>query len=232
MVAADGQRMVEIKCKIRFIRCQRWNEMKETVEYHAKNAAQFEAPTIFRLLNDPGGSVGPQEFHVARRNITRLEIPEDLQIALTPIDAVEPAGCTPLSEHLEECRTVVQQMKNDLVQKGQKAVVVIATDGLPSDKCGTSGPSELEFFKDTFRSLGGLPIWVVIRLCTDNQQVVQFYNELDSELEYSLEVLNDFKGEAKEVFDYNPWLNNALPLHCIREMGFSHKLFYVLDERQ
>lgn len=232
MIAVDGRRMVESNGNVRFIKCQRWKELKQTVEYHAKNAARFKAPTMFRLLNNPGGIVGPQQFNVAIRNNTRIEIAEDLQNALMTLDAVSPAGCTPLSEHLEVCRTVVQRMKNDLVQKGQKVVVVIATDGLPSDECGTSGPDELKFFKDTLRSLGGLPIWVVIRLCTDNQKVVQFYNELDSELEYSLEVLDDFKGEAEEVFGHNPWLNYALPLHRIREMGFSHKLFDLLDERQ
>lgn len=34
-----------------------------------------------------------------------------------------------------------------------------------------------------------------------------------------------------EVHDCNKWLNYCLPLHRMREMGFYHKLFDLMDER-
>ena len=46
-----------------------------------------------------------------------------------------------------------------------------------------------------------------------------------------MEVLDDFAGEAAEVYDKNPWLNYALPIHRCREMGFYHRVFDLLDER-
>jgi hypothetical protein len=58
-----------------------------------------------------------------------------------------------------------------------------------------------------------------------------FYNELDGQLELSLEVLDDFTGEAVEVTTANPWLNYALPLHRLREFGFHDRVFDMLDER-
>jgi hypothetical protein len=79
--------------------------------------------------------------------------------------------------------------------------------------------------------LEGLPVWVVIRLCTDDDDVVDYYNNLDEQLELSMDVLDDFVGEAKEVYHVNPWLNYALPLHRMREMGFHDRVFDMLDER-
>jgi len=150
---------------------------------------------------------------------------------LDTIMSVSPSGVTPLSEHIREIKSNVTGMLDDLSENGQKVVVVIATDGLPSDSGGRSGPVQLTEFKNALRSLEGLPVWIVIRLCTDEDNVVNFYNDLDSELELSLEVIDDFTGEAEEVYEHNPWLNYALPMQRIREMGFSHKLFDLLDER-
>jgi len=232
MVTGDGHRLVETgkNNDVRFVSCSRWAEIQETVEYHAQIAALLEAPTVFRLLNDPGRMAGPQQFSIAERGSDSIS--EDLAIAMNTIRSASPSGCTPLSEHVREIRENVTAMKDELYEMGQKVVIVLATDGLPSNSYGRSDSQTLKEFKDCLRSLEGLPVWIVVRLCTDEDNVVDFYNDLDSELELSLEVIDDFTGEAKEVYEYNKWLNYALPLHRIREMGFSHKLFDLLDERQ
>jgi len=229
MMAGDGHRIVhtENTSDVRFVSCSRWAEIQETVIYHAQIAALLEAPTVFRLLNDP--IVRPQQFSVAERGGDFVV--EDLNTALNTIKNVEPSGVTPLSTHVLEIRENVMAMKDDLSKSGQKVVIVLATDGLPSDSRGVSSSHTQMEFQNALRSLEGLPIWIVIRLCTDEDQVVEFYNNLDSELELSLEVIDDFTGEAEEIYEHNKWLNYALPLHRIREMGFSHKLFDLLDER-
>ena len=86
-------------------------------------------------------------------------------------------------------------------------------------------------FVQALRMLEGLPVWIVVRLCTDEDEVVEFWNNLDGQLELSLEVLDDFVAEAKEIREHNAWLNYGLPLHRMREMGFYSKLFDLLDER-
>jgi len=229
MMKGDGHRLVGQRNNVRYVSCTRWDEIKETVEYHARIAALLEAPTVFRLLNDPGRMAGPQQFSIGERGPDFIA--DDLNIALNTINTASPTGVTPLSDHVREVKANVEAMKEELVRTGQKVVIVIATDGLPSNAYGTSDSAALNEFKDCLRSLEGLPVWIVVRLCTDEDSVVDFYNNLDSQLELSLEVIDDFTGEAEEVCEFNKWLNYALPLHRIREMGFSHKLFDLLDER-
>jgi len=231
MMNGDGHRLVETGYSndVKFVSCTRWAEIQETVEYHIQIAALLGAPTVFRLMNDPGKMAGPQQFSIGERGPD--SIPEDVNLALNTIRAASPIGVTPLSDHVREIRENVMAMRDALMQQGQRVVIVLATDGLPSNNYGVSNSGTLKEFKDCLRSLEGLPVWIVVRLCTDEDQVVDFYNDLDCELELSLEVIDDFVGEAEEIYEYNKWLNYALPLHRIREMGFSHKLFDLLDER-
>ena len=62
MQHTDGHRFVETKSlwgntnkrDVKVVGCSRWNELKDCIEYHAQMAAALEAPTTFRMLNDPG----------------------------------------------------------------------------------------------------------------------------------------------------------------------------------
>ena len=182
-----------------------------------------------QLLNDPGAVVGPQQFGVAENQET---ISRDIQSGLQIMRAARPGGVTPLTSHILEIHSEIRAMAPQLRATGQKVTIQIATDGLPSDDHGYSGQNHKDEFVQALRSLEGLPVWVVIRLCTDEEDVVEFYNDLDQVLELSMEVLDDFTGEAAEVHEHNPWLNYALPIHRMREMGFHDRTFDMLDERK
>lgn len=232
MAERDGHRVVETSgvssSNVHYAACTRWEEIQECVVYHAEVSALLKAPTRFRLLNDPGKRVGPQQFSVAdfgRGDHTR----SDFDAAESIMKKARPNGLTPLTAHINVIREEIKAMAPDLVQKGQKAAIVLATDGLPTGSEGQIHAKE-EFVR-ALRSLEGLPVWIVIRLCTDEDKIIEFYDSLDQQLELSLDLLDDHCGEAKEVFEFNPWLNYALPLHRIRELGFHDRVFDLIDER-
>mmetsp|Transcript_43249 Transcript_43249/g.43945 ORF Transcript_43249/g.43945 Transcript_43249/m.43945 type:complete len:382 (-) Transcript_43249:259-1404(-) len=227
MSTADGHRLHQYSNNaVKILDCTRWAEIQDTVRYHAQMTALLEAPTSFRLLNP---TYGKEMFSIAERGPEHIQ--EDLRVALDTMYEVSPSGCTPLSERVREIGVTVESMKDQLFSKGHKVAIVLATDGLPTDRYGHSSSNTRFEFKQALRLLEGLPLWVVIRLCTDDDEVVDFYNNIDNELELSIDVLDDFVAEAKEVYEHNKWLNYALPLHRMREMGFYHKLFDLIDER-
>jgi hypothetical protein len=242
MQTCDGHRMVESHSRTkpqRMISCSRWEEIQETVEYHIRMAGLLEKPTRFRLLNDPGAAVGPQQFAVASSSSSSSDpagtsstsIAEEVQTALRIMQRARPGGCTPLTQHILEIHHEIRAMTPTLRATGQRVTIQIATDGLPSDLRGYSNQEHRDEFVEALRSLEGLPVWVVIRLCTDEESVVDFYNDLDSQLELSMEVLDDFTGEAHEVQAHNPWFCYSLVIHRMREMGFHDRVFDLLDER-
>lgn len=232
MAHTDGHRLVETSSKsdLKVVSCTRWREIQEAVEYHAQMAAMLKAPTVFRLLNDPGSRVGPQIFGVADKGDHMID--SDLQVAISTIQNATPNGVTPLCRHIYEIQQQIALLAPQANAEGRKIAIILATDGLPTDEAGYGGSSKQTEFTNALRSLEGLPVWIVIRLCTDEEEVVQFYNDLDSQLELSIEVLDDFIEEANEVHSFNKWLNYTLVLHRCREMGFHNRLFDLLDERK
>eukprot|EP00521_Asterionellopsis_glacialis_P017026 CAMPEP_0195291352 /NCGR_PEP_ID=MMETSP0707-20130614/7745_1 /TAXON_ID=33640 /ORGANISM="Asterionellopsis glacialis, Strain CCMP134" /LENGTH=395 /DNA_ID=CAMNT_0040351657 /DNA_START=52 /DNA_END=1239 /DNA_ORIENTATION=+ len=226
----DGHRIIETKSKnnVKIVPSSRWDEIRECVNYHVRMAGLLEAPTSFRLLNHPGATVGEQQFDVANAPGTAAE---SMQNAMSIMNKARPGGCTPLTKHILDIHSSIRQMAPDLRQSGKRVVIVLATDGLPTDELGYGGIEQQQQFVESLRMLEGFPVWIVIRLCTDEDDVVDFYNDLDEQLELSLEVLDDFCAEALEVYEHNKWLNYALPLHRCRELGYYDRVFDMIDER-
>lgn len=233
MQKVDGHRIIPItsgmKNELKILDCSRWDEISESVKYHVDLAALLEAPTSFRLLNNPGVTVGPQQFDIGLLGPTMISAEKSK--AKEIMSKARPGGATSLTKHIEEIHATVKAVAPTLNAEGKKVAVVIATDGLPTDSCGNAGKEMRDEFIKTLRSLEGLPVWLVIRLCTDNDDVVRFYNSLDKILELSMDVLDDFVGEAEQIYQHNKWLTYGLPLHRMREMGFHNRIFDMLDER-
>lgn len=227
MQIEDGHRIsLSLDGKIKQQRVSRWEELKDTVLYHSEMAATLDSPTVFRLLNEPGPEVGPQEYQIRPGSAS-----DDIRKLGVAMDRAEPLGMTPLTTHIRQIQEMLHRMAPQLRREGKRVALILATDGLPTDNEGYGGEEITNEFVQALQSMEGLPIWLVIRLCTDEEKVTEFYNNLDGRFELSLEVLDDFLGEAAEVYQHNKWLNYSLPLHRCRELGYHDRLFDLIDER-
>lgn len=210
MSTSDGHRLVHNNGNSKFVSCTRWNELTAALQFHASLAKAAKAPTQFRLLNGaPPIMIGDGTDYDNSKFQSFLSILQS-----------SPSGGTPLCRHIREIIQEITAIAPQLRAQGQRACVVIATDGESSD--GNVA--------DALRPLKDLPAWVVIRLCTDEDRIVDYWNNIDNDLELDMDVLDDLEGEAKEIAAVNPWLNYAEPMHRLREFGIPIKEIDLLDE--
>ena len=225
MTQNDGNLFVP--SKKRMITCTRWDELQETMKFHLSVAADLQAPCILRLLNP--GHDGSQVMTCSDANPELFGA--QLHSARATIMQTYPGSGTPLSSHLHQVHDRIQSLAPELRARGQRVCVVLATDGLPTDNPHHVHGGPKAAFRKALNSLRGLPVWVVIRLLTDDEEVVDYWNNLDQQVEVPLDVLDDWEGEAREVGAVNPWINYTQQLHHAREFGLAHPIFDLMDEK-
>lgn len=202
----------------------RWAELGDVVKGIGELTTVLGVRTDFHLLNPPASaaqfvSVGP-----AAAAGTAVPPPAGKSATLDELKqvmATSPTGTTPLDASVHKICDMIEPKAEKLRGHGQKVVVVIATDGLPNDRVR---------FISAMQRLQALPVWTVIRLCTDDDSITEYYSNLDKDLEAPLEVLDDICGEGEEVRKVNGFLTYGPQLHQLREWGLPEKLFDLLDE--
>jgi hypothetical protein len=193
------------------ITCTRWAELAEALKFHIGFAKNASAATEFRFLN----SALPIRIGYSNDS----DESSKYAMLLSLLDD-SPSGGTPLCRHINEVIQQIREAEPELRARGQKACLIIATDGESSD--GN--------IAEAMEPLRNLPVWVVVRLCTDEGRVVQYWNDIDEQLEVNMDVLDDLLGEAGEVHHQNPWLVHGVPIQRLREFGVSVKELDLLDE--
>lgn len=98
-----------------------------------------------------------------------LSSPEqsDVQFLTSSLKKISPSGVTPLAKHIDEIYDTVSAFEPDLRRNGQRMAVILATDGLPTDDVGVPSAAAREMFENALKRLMSLPVWVVVRLCTN-----------------------------------------------------------------
>jgi len=79
-------------------------------------------------------------------------------------------------------------------------------------------------------SLLQLPVLVILRLCTEEQTVVDYWNNIDNQLELDIDVIDDQLGDAKQIVAVNGWMTYGEPMHRLREFGTVLKELDLIDE--
>lgn len=190
--------------------CSRWTELTSALKFHATIAKEAGAPTEFHLLNN----FDPVVIGTGDATADAAQWSKFLEI----LDE-SPGGETPLCKHIRVVVDKIRAVEQQLRANNQRACVIIASDGESTDGD----------IQQAMRPLKSLPVWVVVRLCTDEDRVVNYWNEIDNQLEVELDVLDDLQGEAQEVYAANPWLTYGEPLHRMREFGIPIKELDMLD---
>ena len=164
------------------ISCTRWEELQNTMKFHLDLSEGLQAPCYLQLLNP--GHDGQQFMSCSSSNAG--EFKKEIAASWQTIKNTYPAALTPLSAQIHWINDYIRGQEAYLREKGQRVCVILATDGLPSDnpKNVQGGPEES--FRQALNSLHELPVWVVVRLLTDQENVVDYYNNLDQEVRYDV----------------------------------------------
>jgi hypothetical protein len=70
-------------------------------------------------------------------------------------------------------------------RNSESVVVVLATDGIPTNQMGNRHTTR-DNFVEALKSLNSLPVWIVVRLCTQAEDVVKFYETLNEQMDFAL----------------------------------------------
>lgn len=205
---------------------------------HAAMNAHLGVRCEFLLLNPPA----LRDFAAFREGVDFAAVDAergDTQTQMAVLDQMlrntRPGGTTPLGERLREVQHRIQYDYFQLAQRGLRCVVIVATDGLPTC-AGSNLPSpaaQQEVVQVLRRITCELRAFAVVRLTTDEDDVVAYYNRVDEEEELALEVVDDLESEARELREKgNAWLTYSPLLHMLREAGTSVRLLDAVDERR
>jgi len=207
----------------------RWEELKYCVGSQVQLTSVMNMPMRFALVNQPPSNIGPQYFAVGENGVVSMQ--QDIQTMGQIMTTLKPSGPTTLSQQLAGLQKFVTSIAHLARNSNHTISVVVATQGIPTNEKGESNSQVVQQFIQILKSFENLPVYVMIRLCTDDERVFDFYNSIQDQLRFPYDVLDDFFGESLEVYLQNPWLTYGLPLHKFRELGFYVQVLDAIDER-
>jgi hypothetical protein len=130
----------------------------------------------------------------------------------------KPLGGTPLTNRMQQA--IEENIKN---LNGKKLLLIIATDGEPTDY---SGQTKIDEFKQFLINRPN-NVYTTIVACTDDLDSIGYLNNLDNKLP-RFDVVRDYKNEMKEIrnkqgvqfhFSYGDYITKTLIGSIDDELG-------------
>lgn len=205
MGISDGERFINDDTNFRNQYCTRWEELAQTLKFQIALSTRGDIKSKFFMLSG-------QEFDNETSSESKM-----LMKASTFA-----RGGTPLCQTIYKVIDDLKSHEDWLRENDKVATVSIATDGLSSDG-DVAIPLNI---------LKNMPVRIILRLCTDEDSVVEYWNKIDKELEINLDILDGYVDEAIEIYKPNPWLCYGLPLHQMREFGVSSLELDHINDRE
>jgi len=213
MSNSDGNGINHDKTKVE-AGWERYDELKQTIGFVAEFSNATKSRVKYFLLNDVKNT---SEFETG---VWTSDSEKEAEMKrVNAIMRYSPRRRTPLIARTTEAIEFIRREKENY----EHIYLMIASDGEPSD--GNSRDLERILLQVDKRKLH-----IVVRICTDDDDVNSFWNGLEKNRELRLDTVDDFKGESQEIYNLNDWINYGLELHRFREWGTDEPLFDLIDE--
>jgi hypothetical protein len=135
-------------------------------------------------------------------------------------------GSTPLHKITKYIKNSLSSFISNTNVKTYPVCLNIITDGEPDDK--RQFENELRYIANNYN------IFLVINLCTDNDNTIDYYNDLDTKIGSELgglDVIDDIEGEQKEIIKAgNTFITYSYDIHICRMAGCNSVVSDLLDE--
>ncbi|CAF3317685.1 unnamed protein product [Rotaria socialis] len=153
----------------------RWDELKRTVSIVVDLANVF----------DPDGV---DVYFLNREPMLHVRDSSDLE----NLFVIAPEGATPVVPVL---RQVLHEKRNQIYER--KLLILIATDGIPTDERERPDIRTLEHvLKNERKPMDQIPVTIII--CTDDYQSMNYLHDWDKTIP-NLDVVHDYRSEKKQI---------------------------------
>lgn len=210
--------------------CYRYQEANQRTNFIVQQTIEENGEVTIYLLNpiseDDKYIDGEDYVTINKQNYNKKK--HILEKILNPSNIY---GMTPLAK-------VTRKIKNEIINNKNKKIkhtIIFNTDGEPNN--GWHSNEKHQFEIELKQLISKVPCELIFNIITDEEKVVEYYNDLDINLNKGMEeitpivdILDDFKSESIEVHRVNPWLTYSIDIHKKRISGGNHITFDMIDE--